>query len=43
MYELIGQARPILYTAAMWDRLGGHNPYDDLDITNRPDEAAGTR
>ena len=33
MYELIGQARPILYTPEMWDRLDGHNPYDDLSIT----------
>ena len=33
MYELIGQARPILYTAKMWERLGEHNPYDDLGIT----------
>ncbi len=33
MYELIGQARPILYTPGMWERLGDHNPYDDLGIT----------
>ncbi len=33
MYELIGQARPLLYTPAMWERLGEHNPYDDLNIT----------
>ncbi len=33
MYELIGQARPILYTPGMWERLGDHNPYDDLNIT----------
>ncbi len=33
MYELIGQARPILYTPKMWERLEGHNPYDDLSIT----------
>ena len=33
MYELIGQARPILYTPRMWERLGDHNPYDDLGIT----------
>ena len=32
MYELIGQARPILYTPKMWERLGDHNPYDDLGI-----------
>jgi asparagine synthase (glutamine-hydrolysing) len=34
MYELIGQARPILYSPGMWDRLADHNPYDDLSITN---------
>jgi asparagine synthase (glutamine-hydrolysing) len=34
MYELIGQARPVLYSHAMRDELAGHNPYDDLDITN---------
>lgn len=34
MYELIGQARPILYTQGMWNRLGDHDPYSDLDITN---------
>ncbi|WP_435006262.1 asparagine synthase (glutamine-hydrolyzing) [Tundrisphaera lichenicola] len=32
MYELIGQARPILYSSGMWDRLGDHNPYDDLSL-----------
>src|SRR4051812_34760851 len=32
MYELIGQARSILYTPEMWERLGDHNPYDDLGI-----------
>jgi asparagine synthase (glutamine-hydrolysing) len=34
MYELIGQARSLLYSGAMWDRLDGHDPYADLDITN---------
>lgn len=33
MYELLAQVRPILYGAEMWDRLGDHNPYDDLDLT----------
>ena len=33
LYEMIGQARPILYTREMWNRLGDHNPYDDLSIT----------
>ncbi len=32
LYDLIGQARPILYTPGMWESLGDHNPYDDLDI-----------
>ncbi|MGE3822350.1 MAG: asparagine synthase-related protein, partial [Isosphaeraceae bacterium] len=32
MYELIGQARHGLYSAGMWDRLGDHDPYDDLDV-----------
>ena len=31
---MIGQARPILYGDGMWDRLAGHSPYADLDITN---------
>jgi asparagine synthase (glutamine-hydrolysing) len=34
LYELISQARPILYSGEMWNRLGDHNPYDDLDLTN---------
>ena len=34
MYELIGQARPVLYSGSMWDRLKDHDPYADLDITN---------
>jgi asparagine synthase (glutamine-hydrolysing) len=34
MYEMIGQARSTLYTRSMWDRLDGHDPYADLDITN---------
>ena len=33
MYELIGQARPLLYTPKMWERLGDHDPYSDLGIT----------
>ncbi len=32
MYELISQSRPTLYSAGMWQRLAGHNPYDDLNI-----------
>ncbi|MHC5537002.1 asparagine synthase-related protein, partial [Singulisphaera rosea] len=34
MYELIGQARSSLYTDGMWNRLAGHDPYADLNITN---------
>jgi asparagine synthase (glutamine-hydrolysing) len=34
LYELIGQARPGLYTASMWDQLDDHDPYSDLALTN---------
>jgi asparagine synthase (glutamine-hydrolysing) len=34
LFEFVCQAKPTVYSAAMWDRLGDHNPYDDLDITN---------
>jgi asparagine synthase (glutamine-hydrolysing) len=34
LYELIGEARSILYSGEMWRHLGDHNPYDDLDLTN---------
>jgi asparagine synthase (glutamine-hydrolysing) len=34
LYELVSQAKPTLYSSGMWDRLGDHNPYSDLDITN---------
>jgi asparagine synthase (glutamine-hydrolysing) len=34
VYELIAQARPTLYSAAMWERLGEHDAYDDLDLPN---------
>jgi asparagine synthase (glutamine-hydrolysing) len=34
LYELISQAKPVLYSAEMWHRLGDHSPYADLDITN---------
>lgn len=34
VYELIAQARQTLYSAAMWDRLGQHDAYDDLDLPN---------
>jgi asparagine synthase (glutamine-hydrolysing) len=32
MYELISQAKPALYSGEMWQRLGDHSPYDDLDV-----------
>jgi asparagine synthase (glutamine-hydrolysing) len=34
MYELIGQARSVLFTDDMWRRLGDSDPYADLDVTN---------
>src|SRR5262249_31098912 len=34
LYELISQAKPTVYSDAMWQRLGDHSPYDDLDITH---------
>lgn len=34
MYELIQQSRELLYTPGMWDRLGDHNPYSNLDVDN---------
>ena len=34
LYELISQAKPTLYSSDMWQRLGDHSPYADLDITN---------
>ncbi len=34
LYELIGQARPVLYSGPMWQELGEHDPYTELDIHN---------
>ena len=34
LYELIAQTREQLFSAQMWERIGDHSPYDDLDITN---------
>jgi asparagine synthase (glutamine-hydrolysing) len=34
MYELISQVRPVLFSGSLWERIGDHSPYDDLDITN---------
>jgi asparagine synthase (glutamine-hydrolysing) len=32
MYEMIGQARVPLYSREMWDRIGDHDPFSDLDV-----------
>ncbi len=34
LFELISQAKPALYSPEMWDRLGDHDPYGDLDIAS---------
>jgi asparagine synthase (glutamine-hydrolysing) len=34
LFEFVMQAKPTVYSGAMWDRLGDHSPFDDLDITN---------
>jgi len=34
VYDFMGQARSLLYTTSMWDRLAGHAFQDHLDITN---------
>ncbi len=34
MFEMIGRSRSVLYSPAMWDRLGDHDPYADLAISN---------
>ncbi len=33
LYEFVTQAKPTVYSREMWERLGDHNPYDDLDVT----------
>ena len=33
LYEMISQSKPILYSESMWQQLGDHSPYSDLDIT----------
>ncbi len=33
LFEFVMQAKPTVYSGTMWDRLGDHNPFDDLDIT----------
>jgi asparagine synthase (glutamine-hydrolysing) len=32
-YDVLGQTRALLYSASMWDQLGGHSAYDDLGIS----------
>jgi len=32
MYEMISQARGGIYSGGMWDRLGDHDPFSDLDV-----------
>ena len=34
LFDFVGQARLTLYSREMWDRLGDHDPYDDLDLDN---------
>jgi asparagine synthase (glutamine-hydrolysing) len=34
VYDFMGQARSLLYSDGMWNRLSSHSAYDDLDITN---------
>jgi asparagine synthase (glutamine-hydrolysing) len=34
MFELAAQNRLVLYSDALWERLGDHDAYGDLDITN---------
>ena len=34
LFDFVGQARMTLYSREMWDRLGDHDPYDDLDLDN---------
>jgi asparagine synthase (glutamine-hydrolysing) len=34
MFEAISQASRLVFSRDMWDRLGDHHPFDDLDLTN---------
>jgi len=34
-WEVVGRSRETLYSAALWERLAGHRPTDDLDLTNQ--------
>jgi len=35
LYEIMGMARASVYSEDMWDSLGDHDPYEDLQITNK--------
>jgi asparagine synthase (glutamine-hydrolysing) len=34
VYDFMAQARSVMYSGSLWDRLAGHAPYDDLDLPN---------
>ena len=34
LYDFMGQARSVIYSGALWDRLAGYSAYEDLDLTN---------
>jgi asparagine synthase (glutamine-hydrolysing) len=34
VYDFMGQARSVIYSSSLWDRLNGHSAFDDLDLTN---------
>jgi asparagine synthase (glutamine-hydrolysing) len=34
MYEMISQARGVVFSPGMWDRLGEHDPFSDIDVGN---------
>src|SRR5205807_1985014 len=38
LYDVLGQTRNLLYGPSMWERLGNHVAYDDLDL---PSERVG--
>ncbi len=35
LFETVGLGRESVYSEAMWEGLAQHNPYDDLEITNK--------
>ena len=34
LYDILSQTRTVLFSDGMWERIGDHSPYADLDITN---------